>query len=119
TLARGTTKISNAALEPEITALGRFLIKMGAKIEGLGTTTIEVEGVDELKAIDETNIPDRIEAATFLIAAAMTQGKIELTNVNPYHLAAVIDKLEEAGCEVDVNQDTIVLSMNNKPKPTD
>ena len=119
TLAKGTTKITNAALEPEITALGRFLIKMGAKIEGLGTTTIEVEGVDELKAVDETNIPDRIEAATFLIAAAMTQGKIELTNVNPYHLAAVIDKLEEAGCEIDVNQDTIVLSMNDKPKPTD
>jgi len=92
---------------------------MGAKIEGLGTSTIEIEGVDELKACDETNIPDRIEAATYLIAAAMTKGKIEMTNVNPYHLAAVIDKLEEAGCEIDVNQDTIVLSMTEDPKPTD
>src|SRR5690606_29792257 len=96
-----------------------FLMKMGAKIDGLGTSTIEIEGVDELKSCDETNIPDRIEAATYLIATAMTQGKIEMTNVNPYHLAAVIDKLEESGCEVDVNQDTIVLSMNGLPKPTD
>jgi len=119
TLASGSTKITNAAIEPEITALGRFLVKMGAKIEGLGTSTIEIEGVDELKACDETNIPDRIEAATYLIAAAMTKGKIEMTNVNPYHLAAVIDKLEEAGCEIDVNQDTIVLSMTEDPKPTD
>ena len=118
-LASGSTRITNAAIEPEITALGRFLMKMGAKIDGLGTSTIEIEGVDELKSCDETNIPDRIEAATYLIATAMTQGKIEMTNVNPYHLAAVIDKLEESGCEVDVNQDTIVLSMNGLPKPTD
>ena len=101
-LASGSTRITNAAIEPEITALGRFLMKMGAKIDGLGTSTIEIEGVDELKSCDETNIPDRIEAATYLIATAMTQGKIEMTNVNPYHLAAVIDKLEESGCEVDV-----------------
>ena len=118
-LAKGSTKITNAALEPEITALGRFLQKMGAKIDGLGTNTIEIEGVNELKAVNEEVIPDRIEAATYLIAAAMTKGHLELTNVNPYHLAAVIDKLEESGCEIDVNSDSIVLSMKEDPKPTD
>lgn len=118
-LAKGSTKITNAAIEPEITSLGRFLIKMGAKIEGLGTQTLEIEGVDELKPQDETNIPDRIEAATYLIATAMTGGEIELSDVNPYHIASVIAKLEEAGAEIDVNQDTIKLKMDGKPEPTD
>lgn len=118
-LAKGSTQITNAAIEPEITALGRFLIKMGAKINGLGTQMIEIEGVDELKPSDETNIPDRIEAATYLIATAMTCGEIELTNVNPYHIASVIAKLEESGAEIDVNQDTIKLKMDKKPEPTD
>lgn len=118
-LAKGSTLITNAAIEPEITALGRFLNKMGAKIEGLGTQTIEIEGADELHAVDESNIPDRIEAATFLIAAAMTKGEVELTNVNPYHLSSVIPKLEESGCEIDVNQDTIKLKMDKSPEPTD
>jgi len=118
TLAEGITTITNAALEPEITALGRFLQDMGAKISGLGTSTIEIEGVDELHPADVTTIPDRIEAATYLIAAAMTGGHIELQNVNPYHLAAVIDKLEESGCELDINSDTISLKMDKSPKPT-
>lgn len=118
-LAKGSTKITNAALEPEITALGRFLQKMGAKIDGLGTSTIEIEGVSELKAVNEEVIPDRIEAATYLIAAAMTKGHLELANVNPYHLSAVIDKLEESGCDIDVNSDSIVLNMTEYPKPTD
>lgn len=118
-LAKGETKITNAAIEPEITGLGRFLNKMGAKIQGLGTQTLEIEGVDELYPVDESNIPDRIEAATFLIAAAMTKGEIELTNVNPYHLSAVIAKLEESGCEIDVNQDSIKLTMDKDPIATD
>lgn len=119
TLAKGTTLISNAATEPEITALARFLQKMGAKIDGIGTSTLEIEGVDELKPIDETTVPDRIEAATYLIAAAMTKGKIELYDVNPYHLTSVIAKLEETGCEIDVNADQITLEMNQTPNPTD
>jgi UDP-N-acetylglucosamine 1-carboxyvinyltransferase len=119
TLAKGTTLISNAAMEPEITALARFLQKMGAKIDGVGTTTLEIQGVDELKPVDEDIIPDRIEAATFLIAAAMTKGKIELTNTNPYHLASVIAKLEDSGCEIDVNADKITLSMDQDPEPVD
>lgn len=118
-LARGATRITNAALEPEITALARMLVKMGARIEGIGTTTLEIEGVDELKPVDEETIPDRIEAGTYLIAAAMTGGKITVTNVNPYHLTAVIAKLEEAGCVIDVNSDSIELRMEGEPKPVD
>ncbi len=118
-LAKGNTLLTNAAIEPEITALARMLVKMGAKIEGIGTSTLEIEGVDDLKQCDEETIPDRIEAATFLIAAAMTNGKIEIEKVNPYHLTAVISKLEEAGCEIDVNGDKITLEMNESPKPTD
>jgi UDP-N-acetylglucosamine 1-carboxyvinyltransferase len=119
TLAKGNTLLTNAALEPEITALARMLVKMGAKIDGIGTSQLEIEGVDELKAVDETTIPDRIEAATYLIAAAVTEGEIELENVNPYHLATVIDKLEESGCEIDVNNDKIHLKMQGNPKPVD
>lgn len=116
-LARGTSEITNAASEPEITALARMLVKMGAKIDGIGTSHLIIEGVDELHAVDEDTIPDRIEAATYLIAAAMTKGKIELLNANPYHLAAVISKLEESGCETDVTGDRIYLEMNDDPEP--
>lgn len=118
-MAKGTTIMSNAAQEPEITALAKMLVKMGAKIDGIGTTTLEIEGVSELKAVDFENISDRIEAATFLIGIAMTQGKAILENVNPYHLTAVISKLEEAGVSIDVNGNTISVEMNGLPKPTD
>ena len=112
TLAKGTTLISNAAIEPEITALARMLVRMGAKIEGIGTAILEIEGVDELHSVDEITIPDRIEAATFLIAAAATGGKIELQDCNPYHLTSVITMLEEAGCKIDVNSNSIMLEAN-------
>lgn len=118
-LAKGESLLTNAAIEPEITALARFLVKMGAKIEGIGTSEIRIEGVNELKAVDEETIPDRIEAITYLIAAAMTQGKIELTGTNPYHFSSVISKLEESGCEIDITADRIRLEMNQKPKATD
>ncbi|MBL7998014.1 MAG: UDP-N-acetylglucosamine 1-carboxyvinyltransferase [Candidatus Kapabacteria bacterium] len=116
-LAKGTTLLTNAAVEPEVTALARMLVKMGAKIDGIGTTTLEIEGVDDLKPVDETNIPDRIEAATLLIAAAMTRGKITMTNVNPYHMTNVLAKLEEVGCTIDVTGETIELEMNDAPQP--
>ena len=119
TLAKGGSLITNAALEPEITALARMLVKMGAKIDGIGTTQLEIEGVDTLKPVDEETIPDRIEAATFLIAAAMTGGKIQLNKTNPYHLTSVIAKLEDSGAEIDVNSDSITLEMNQPPIPTD
>jgi len=118
-LAKGSTILSNAAAEPEITALARMLLKMGAKIEGIGTSTLEIEGVEELHSVDETTIPDRIEAVTYMIAAAMTGGDVELLNVNPYHLSSVISKMEDAGCEIDVNGDSIRVKMSETPKATD
>jgi UDP-N-acetylglucosamine 1-carboxyvinyltransferase len=117
-LAKGTSILTNAALEPEVTALARMLVKMGAKIDGIGTTTMEIQGVDELRPVDETNVPDRIEAATFLIAAAMTRGKITMTNVNPYHMTQVLSCMEDVGCTLDVTGDTIELEMNDAPKPS-
>ena len=118
-LAEGTSLLSNAAIEPEITALARMLVKMGAKIDGIGTPELTVEGVKELKPVNFETIPDRIEAATFLIAAAMTKGKIILDNVNPYHLSAVIEKLEEAGTSTDVTGNCILLETEDKIKPVD
>ena len=110
TLAKGTTLISNAATEPEITALAKMLLKMGAKINGIGTNILEIEGVSELHPTDEINIPDRIEAATFLIAAAITGGSIVINNCNPYNLTSVLGLLEDAGCKIDINSDSISLS---------
>jgi UDP-N-acetylglucosamine 1-carboxyvinyltransferase len=118
-LAKGTTLLTNAAIEPEITALARMLVKMGAKIEGIGTTQIEIEGVDELHPVDDEVIPDRIEAATFLIAATMTGGKVELENANPYHITAVLAKLEEAGCNIDVTGNDILIETNGQINPVD
>lgn len=117
TLAEGKTVIVNAAMEPEVTAAGRLLQKMGANIEGLGTSRIVVEGVTNLKPTNETTIPDRIEAGTLLVAAAMTRGKMTLQGVNPYHLAFVIERLEEAGCEIEVNADEITLQAPEKLNP--
>lgn len=118
-LARGTTVITNAATEPEITALARMLGKMGANIEGIGTNCLIIEGVDELKPVNEETIPDRIEAATYLIAAAMTKGKIIIENTNPYHLTSVLEKLENTGCQIEVTSDRIELEMDREPEPVD
>ena len=115
-LAKGNTMLTNAAIEPEITHLARMLVKMGAKINGIGTTTIEIEGVDELKPVNFDNIPDRIEAATFLIMAAITNSKMEISCVNPYHITSIIAKLEQAGCEIDVLADKITIDATNPIK---
>jgi UDP-N-acetylglucosamine 1-carboxyvinyltransferase len=95
-----------------------MLVKMGAKINGIGTAILEIEGVTELHSTDETTIPDRIEAATYLIAGATTGGNIELYDCNPYHLTSVIAILEDAGCKIDVNSDNILLEANDI-KPVD
>ena len=89
-LARGTTLIKNAAAEPEITALAQFLMKMGARIDGIGTSTLEIEGVDALTPVDDVMIPDRIEAGTFLAAAAITGGTVKIERCKPGHLTAEI-----------------------------
>ncbi len=117
TLAEGETTILNAAMEPEVTAAGRFLQKMGADIEGLGTSRIVVRGVTDLTPVDETTIPDRIETATLLAAGAMTGGELTLQGTNPYHLAFVLERLEEAGCALDVNTNEIVLRAPDRLKP--
>ena len=118
-LAKGTTLIENAAIEPEITQLAEFLAAMGAKIEGIGTNRLEIEGCDELHPADIETIPDRIEAGTFLIAAAMTGGRITLQNVNPDHFSALTSKLEDAGCSVHIGPNTVALSCDGGIKPVD
>ena len=100
-LAKGTTVLENAACEPEIVDLAQALNGMGARIFGAGSDTITVEGVDELKPMDYAVMPDRIEAGTFMVAAAITHGDVRVTGVQPSHLEALVSKLREAGVEID------------------
>ena len=113
-LAKGTTIINNAAMEPEITNLAEFLVKMGSKIEGIGTSTLKIEGVDELKAADIYTIADRIEAGTILIAAALTKGEVTIKGIPHVYVSAVITKLSDSGCEIDINVDTIRVKADGK-----
>ena len=115
-LADGLTKIHNSASEPEISDLCIFLNKMGAKIKGHGTDIIEVEGVDSLNATSHKPLPDRIEAGTFMIAAVITRGDIEINNIVPDHSKAVIQKLQEAGADIKMSDDSIRITMKNRPK---
>lgn len=112
-LAKGTTVISNAAIEPEITLLAEYLQLMGANISGIGTPTIEIEGVDELYSSEIMNIPDRIEAGTLLIAAAITQSKIKLENVVKNHLDSVLFKIENSGAKINYNNNLIEIDAEN------
>lgn len=105
TLAEGTTILENAAQEPEIVDLASFLKKMGARIKGAGTDTIKIEGVERLKGVAHDVIPDRIEAGTFMIGAAITKGDVLIKNVVPSHLKAVIAKLSECGVEITMTDD--------------
>jgi UDP-N-acetylglucosamine 1-carboxyvinyltransferase len=118
-LAKGTTIIDNAAMEPEIVALAHFLIKMGARIDGIGTKRLEIEGVDALHPVDETMIPDRIEAGTFLIAAALTGGTVKLENCKPIHLAAILAKLEEEGSGIETGDTWIRIKASRTVRPVD
>ncbi len=118
-LAEGTTTIGNAALEPEIVALGEFLVKMGAQIQGLGTPTVTIEGVRELHAVDFMNIPDRIETGTLLIAGAITGGSIRVINCEPTHVSALLAKLERAGAQVITGQNWIELKAPVEIQPVD
>jgi len=120
TLAKGTTTINNAAQEPEVTDLILCLKKMGAKITGENTSTIVIKGVDHLNGIDYSICPDRIEAGTYLVAAAITGGKIVVNNIEPDSMRAVIGKLIETGADIQTNQNTIKLDMKGKrPQPVD
>ena len=108
-LADGTTYIENAAEEPEIVDLANFLNKMGAKIKGAGTDTIKIEGVEGLGGAKHTVIPDRIEAATFMLAAAITRGAVHICNAVPDHLKPVIAKLRECGVRIEVGDDDLIV----------
>jgi UDP-N-acetylglucosamine 1-carboxyvinyltransferase len=108
TLARGTTTIHNAAREPEVRDLAELLNKMGARVRGAGTPTIQIEGVEGLGGAQHTIIPDRIETGTFIVAAAITKGELEIRDCNPEHCNRIIGKLREVGVEIDeVNQSTL------------
>lgn len=115
-LAEGTTILENAAEEPEIVDLANYLNKMGAKIRGAGTDTIRIEGVDKLHGADYTIIPDRIEAGTYMIAAAMTGGDVVVENVLPEHQKPLIAKLREAGAVVEEDIDKVRVIGKNPLK---
>lgn len=119
-LAEGTTIIENAAEEPEIVDLANFLNEMGANIKGAGTNTIKIKGVEELKGAEHNVIPDRIEAATYMVAAAMTKGDIVIENVIMDHLKPVVAKLKEAGCEIiEMENDSVRVIGPEVLKPID
>lgn len=109
TLAKGTTIISNAAREPEISDLADFLNRCGAKIRGAGDSTVVIEGVKKLTPAQHTVIPDRIVASTYLIATAMTGGKIAINHIVPSHIAPIIQPLRESGCNIEVNKKQVIL----------
>jgi UDP-N-acetylglucosamine 1-carboxyvinyltransferase len=118
-LAEGVTVIESAACEPEVTDLANFLIAMGAKIHGAGSPTITITGVKELHGAQHEVIPDRIEAATFAVAAAATKGEVTLTNVRTDHLQAVLDKLREAGVKLEPRGTTLTVKRGGRLKPVD
>jgi UDP-N-acetylglucosamine 1-carboxyvinyltransferase len=113
-LAQGRTVLENAAREPEVVDLARCLVNMGARIQGAGLDTIEIEGVDALSGAEHTVIPDRIEAGTYLVAAAATGGRLRLRGISNGLLDAVIAKLDEAGAAVMVGEQEILLDMTHK-----
>lgn len=120
TLAKGTTIIENAAQEPEVEDLADFLNAMGARVSGAGTTTITVEGVDNLTGTNYSVLPDRIETGTYLVAAAMTGGRVRCTRALPKHLDAVLDKLHDTGADITTGEDWVTLDMKGRrPKAVD
>ena len=120
TLADGESVIENAAREPEVVDLANFLISMGAKIEGAGTDTISIQGVERLTGTHYEVLPDRIESGTYLVAGAITGGHVKLKNTRPDHLDAVVAKLREAGARVETGDSWIEMDMKGKrPRAVD
>jgi len=106
-------------MEPEIKDLQNFLNKMGAKVEGAGTNVIKITGVKKLKDISYNIMPDRIEAGTYLCAAGITSGKLQLNNVVPEHIGPIISKLEECGCKFKIKKNNVIIEAPKKLKPVD
>jgi UDP-N-acetylglucosamine 1-carboxyvinyltransferase len=115
-LAEGTTVIENAAEEPEVVDLANFLITLGARIEGHGTRRITIEGVSRLRGGEYTIIPDRLEAGTYAIAAAMTRGKVRIVNANADHMMPVLLKLQEAGVQIETDEAGVRVQLQTPPK---
>ncbi len=118
-LAKGRSTIENAAREPEVEELGRVLNKMGAHVEGAGTSVVTVEGVEELQPIEHAIMPDRIEAGTFMVAAAITRGDVLVRDVVPEHLDAVVAKLRNAGAEVTPEEGGLRVRGRGELSPID
>ena len=113
-LAEGKTVLENAAMEPEVVDLADCLIAMGARIEGAGTPRITIEGVERLHGAEHAVLPDRIETGTYLVAAAVTGGRVKVKDTDPTILEAVLEKLREAGAEITCGEDWIELDMHGK-----
>jgi UDP-N-acetylglucosamine 1-carboxyvinyltransferase len=118
-LAEGTTTLENAAMEPEIVDLANFLNAMGARIRGAGTNLIRIEGVDRLHGVRHEVIPDRLEAGTYLIAGAITRGRVTVTHMIPEHIKTVLAKLEQVGAEIVEGPDSVTLELDRRPKAVD
>ncbi|PZX05891.1 UDP-N-acetylglucosamine 1-carboxyvinyltransferase [Psychrobacillus insolitus] len=118
-LAEGVTLIENAAKEPEIVDLANFINEMGGKVKGAGTDTIRIEGVTELHGTEHHIIPDRIEAGTFMVAAAITRGDVIIENAVPEHMTALISKMQEMGVEISEGEDGLRIRATNQLKSVD
>ena len=118
-LARGTTTIGNAAREPEIQDLAEFLVRMGARIQGAGTSTIEIDGVPSLEPSTHRAVPDRLEAGTYLVGAAITGGEVTVRDCVPEHLRMELRKLGDAGCEYEAGKDFVTLQGPERARPVD
>ncbi len=119
TLARGETILQNAAMEPEVVELANVLIKMGAKIYGAGTNIIRIQGVEELKPVRHTMIPDRIEAGTLMVAAGLTRGNVKLLQCPIHHMEALVHKLREAGMEIEADGEGVRVVGNTRIRSVD
>ena len=119
TLAEGQTRLTNVAMEPEIEDLADLLNAMGADINGAGTNEIVINGVERLNGTSYDIPADRIEAGTYLVAAAVTQGDVEITGISADRLKSVINRLRDTGAKIKISEDSIFLKMNNRPMPVD
>jgi UDP-N-acetylglucosamine 1-carboxyvinyltransferase len=119
TLAKGTTLIDNAAREPEIVDIAEMLSQMGAKIGGIGTSTLEVEGPATLRAVKHTVVPDRMVAGTWAIGTVVAGGQVRVRNAHAHHLEIVLDKLVAAGAEIEIGPDEFTVRMDDRPRAVD
>jgi UDP-N-acetylglucosamine 1-carboxyvinyltransferase len=119
TLAKGMTLLQNAAMEPEVVELANLLNNMGAKIKGAGTSSIEIEGVESLQAVEHTIIPDRIEAGTLMVAAGLTRGNINLLHCPLHHMETVVHKLRESGMEIETEGEGVRVVGNRRIRSVD